>query len=299
MKMLTVFGILTIVFTSCGILTSQETQQERLRLIAAYNEARQKHNPEKIKRAVKDLLVGEWQYVGLEVEGGAVSVKGQESTPQQVLKSAPSFVQQLSKSATDKAAAPTAPEQIEELDSPKPKTDEQTTPENAHRLQSIEVTDEKSRQQILGAKAALVASTRKNLTIKFFEDRGSYHYTGNNQGKRVTGQCYVTTKRYGDDPFPYVRFNQRTGPDMLEFLFGSEPIKQIAAKQKQRRAAMRQKGARRAAAKKTSYTIASLAGITVTEDRLYLVLYGDMKLTPKGWMRIGGLRCTFKRIEEK
>ena len=85
-----------------------------------------------------------------------------------------------------------------------------------------------------------MASTRQNLTIEFAEARGSYHYSGSNSGKRVTGQCYITTQRYGDDIFPYVRFNQRTGPEMLAFLFGSEPVKQIAAKQKQKRAAMLQ-----------------------------------------------------------
>ena len=90
---------------------------------------------------------------------------------------------------------------------------------------------------------------------------------------------------------------------MLEFLFGSEPVKQIAAKQKQALAAIVQnrkmgvKAARRAAAKRNSFSVASMAGITVTEDTLYLVLYGDMKLTPRGWMRTSGLRCTFKRIE--
>jgi hypothetical protein len=90
---------------------------------------------------------------------------------------------------------------------------------------------------------------------------------------------------------------------MLEFLFGSEPVKQIAAKQKQELAAMVQsrkmgiRAARRAAAKRNTFSVASMAGITVTEDTLYLVLYGDMKLTAKGWMRTGGLRCTFKRIE--
>ena len=305
MKVLIILAIMVMtIFTSCAVLTPQETQQQRLRLIEAYNEARERQNPEKIKQSVKDLLVGKWQYVGLEVEEGSVSAKRQKSTPQQALKSATAFVQQFSKSATDKAAAsPAAPEQVEEQSSSNSETDEQASTENTTRLPRIEVTDEKSSQQILGAKAALVASTRQNLTIEFFEDRGSYHYSGSNQGKRVTGQCYITTKRYGDDPFPYVRFNQRTGPDMLEFLFGSEPVKQIAAKQKQKRTAMLQnrnigiQGARRAAAKKTSFTIASLAGITVTEDRLYLVLYGDMKLIPNGWMRTGGLRCTFKRIE--
>ena len=66
---------------------------------------------------------------------------------------------------------------------------------------------------------------------------------------------------------------------MLVFLFGSEPIKQMVAKIKQADAARRRRmGAqigRRASAKAT-YTIASMAGITVTEDTLYLVLYGDI-----------------------
>ena len=171
------------------------------------------------------------------------------------------------------------------------------------RLPPIEVTDEKSQQRILGAKAALVASTRKNFILEFSEDRTYYYYSGSNRGTNVTGQCYVTTKRYGDDPHTFIRFNQRTGPELLEFLFGSEPIKQIAAKQKQKQVKMIQsrkmgiQGARKAAARQASFSIASMAGITVTEDTLYLVLYGDMELTPTGWMRTGGLRCTFKRIE--
>ena len=92
--------------------------------------------------------------------------------------------------------------------------------------------DEESNQQILGAKTALVASTRKNLMIEFSEDRSSYYYSGSNRGTNVTGQCSITTKRYGDDPFPFIRFNRRTGPEMLAFLFGSEPIKQDGCKDK-------------------------------------------------------------------
>ena len=73
MKILIILGILVIVFTSCGTLISPETQYERERLIAAYDAARQKHNPERVEEAVKDLLVGKWQYVGLEVEKGNVN----------------------------------------------------------------------------------------------------------------------------------------------------------------------------------------------------------------------------------
>ena len=297
MKFLTALGIVVIIFTSCAVLTPQETQQERERLIAAYNEARQRHNPEKVKEAVKDLLVGKWQYVGLEVEEGNITAK---ITDPMLKHQTHSFVTGVSKRDTkEQSAASTTPEQVEVPNSPNLATDTQTPTKNAPRLPRIEVTDEKSSQQILGAKAALVASTRQNLTLEFFEHRGSYHYTSSNRGKTVTGQCYVTTKRYGDDPFPFISFNRRTGVDLVEFLFGSETVKRIAAKKKQEHAARRREIGTLSARlnKTTSFTVAKAPGIMVTEDTLYLVLYGDMKLTPNGWMRIGGLRCTFKRIK--
>ena len=306
MKTLTLFSIVVMVFTSCAIFTPQETQEERQRLLAMRDAARERHNPERVKQAVKELLVGKWQYVELEVEEGNVYANRPKSMPQQMMDSLGTTIEGLSKGVTgEQAIAPnntpgqeaTASEEKEE------KEQSSESEEGATRLPSIEVRDEKSNQRILGAKAALVASTRKNLILEFSEDRSSYYYSGSNRGTNVTGQCYVTTKRYGDDPLTFIRFNQRTGPELLEFLFGSESIKQMAAKEKQKRAAMIQsrkmgiQGARKAAAKRTSYTIASMAGITVTDDTLYLVLYGDMQLTPRGWMRTGGLRCTFKRIE--
>ena len=300
MKMLIILCILVIVFTSCGTLTSPETQYERERLIAAHDAARQKHNPERVKEAVKDLLVGKWQYMGLEVEKGNVNAQRANSMSLQTI-NAPTSSAEASKGATsEQTTAPNATEQAEAQNSPNTETEAQTPEANTPRLPPIEVMDEESNQQILGAKAALVASTRKNLTIEFSEDRSSYYYSGSNRGRNVTGQCYVTAKRYGDDPLPFINFNRQTGPELLEFLFGSEPIKQMVAKIKRRDAARRRRmGAqigRRASAKAT-YTIASVAGITVTEDTLYLVLYGDMELTPNGWIRTGGLRCTFKRIE--
>ena len=297
MKMLIVFSIVVMVFTSCAIFTPQETQEERQRLIAKYDAARERHNPERVKQAVKDLLVGKWQYVGLEVEEGNVYANRTKSMPQQMMDSLSTTIEGLSKGVIgEQAIAPNTPEQ-EATASKEKEEKEQNLEEGATRLPPIEVRDEKSNQRILGAKAALVASTRKNLILEFSEDRSSYYYSGSNRGTSVTGQCYVTTKRYGDDPLAFIRFNQRTGPELLEFLFGSEPMKQIAAKQKQRRAAMIQNSNRKGALKAISRSISSMAGITVTDDTLYLVLYGDMQLTPRGWMRTGGLRCTFKRIE--
>ena len=304
MKMLIALGILVIVLTSCGTLVSPETQYERERLIEAYDAAREKHNPERVKEAVKDLLVGKWQYVGLEVEKGNVTAQRARPISQQTINSPTSPGAVASKGATsEQTTVLSAPEQQTEAQNPpNPEAVGVQTPEaNATRLPPIEVMDEESNQRILGAKAALVASTRKNLTIEFSEDRGSYHYSGSNRGTNVTGRCSITTKRYGDDPLPFISFNRRTGPEMLEFLFGSEPIKQMVAKKKQADAERRRRmGAQIADGeppKKLPITIASIAGITVTEDTLYLVLYGDMELTPTGWMRTGGLRCTFKRIE--
>ena len=300
MKILIILGILVIVFTSCGTLISPETQYERERLIAAHDAARQKHNPERVKETVKDLLVGKWQYVGLEVEKGNVNAQRANSMSLQTI-NVPTSPTEASKGATsEQATAPNVPQQPTPPDPSNPEAEAQTPEANVTRLPPIEVMDEESNQQILGAKAALVASIRKNLTIEFSEDRSSYYYSGSNRGRNVTGQCYVTTKRYGDDPLPFINFSRQTGPEMLAFLFGSEPIKQMVAKIKQADAARRRRmgaqGGRKASAKAT-YTIASIAGITVTEDTLYLVLYGDMELTPNGWIRTGGLRCTFKRIE--
>lgn len=301
MRILIALGIMVIVFTSCGTLISPETQYERESLIAAYDAAREKHNPERVKAAVKDLLVGKWQYVDLEVEKGNVTARRTSPMSQQPINSPTASVAAASKGATsEQPTAPNASEQAESQSTPNPEIEAQAPEPDATRLPPIEVMDEESNQQILGAKAALVASTRKNLTIEFSEDRGSYHYSGSNRGANVTGRCSITTKRYGDDPLPFISFNRRTGPEMLEFLFGSEPIKQMVAKKKQadaeRRRRMGAQIGRRASAKVT-HRIASIAGITVTEDTLYLVLYGDMELTPQGWMRTGGLRCTFKRIE--
>lgn len=307
MKALVMFGILMMVFTSCAIFTPQETQEERRRLLAMRDAARERHNPERVKDAVKELLVGKWQYVELEVEEGNVYARRAKPVPQQAMDSLNTAIEGLSKGVADEqTAAPNVPEQgtppnsnaiTPGKDKQQSEVNQQNPQGDATRLPSIEVRDEKSNQRILGAKAALVASTRKNLILEFSEDRSSYYYSGSNRGTNVTGQCYVTTKRYGDDPLTFIRFNQRTGPELLEFLFGSEAIRQITAKQKQKAAEMTQNFNRKGALRATSRSISSMPGITVTDDTLSLVLYGDMQLTPTGWMRTGGLRCTFKRIE--
>ena len=137
MKTLIMLGILTIVFTSCGTLISPETQYERERLIEAYDAARQKHNPERVKEAVKDLLVGKWQYVGLEVEEGSVTAKRAEPLSQQSPNSSPSAADGISEAAPGEAStASNAPNKRQVPDLPNPEATPQT-PEaeaNATRL---------------------------------------------------------------------------------------------------------------------------------------------------------------------
>ena len=111
---------------------------------------------------------------------------------------------------------------------------------------------------------------------------------------------------------------------MLEFLFTSEPARLSATRGKQAFAENMQRtkgktfvntnqplwwdkgenirrlggsGSEKASPKGVSYAPTSALGIEVTDDTLHLILHGDMELTPKGWIRTGGMRCTFKRIE--
>lgn len=287
MKILVTFGILMLALTSCTSLPSQEMQQERQAAIETHEDTRLKHKPEKIKSAIKAQLVGKWQLIDIEVE------KGNDNA--QLLKSIKGILRNLPPPDAS-SQPPGAPDP-----SLHPDANAQTPEANSVRLSPIEAKEHEDNQKIAAAKAALLASTRKNLTIEFFEDRTSYYYSGSNRGMNVTGQCSISTSRFGDKPIPLIRFNRRTGQEMLEFLFGAEHAKRMIAKKKQADAERRRKmGAqigRRASAKAASYPITSAMGITFTDNRLHLILYGDMELTPKGWRRTGGLRCSFEHIE--
>ena len=76
MKTLIMFSVVVMVFTSCAIFTPQEAQEERRRLLAMRDAARERYNPEKVKEAVKELLVGKWQYVGLELKKATFMHRG-------------------------------------------------------------------------------------------------------------------------------------------------------------------------------------------------------------------------------
>ena len=293
-------AILMLALTSCAGLPSQEMQQRQV-AIEKHEDVRIQHNPEKIKSEIKAQLVGKWQLIDIEVEKGNVNAQFPQAS-----KKMPTALPPTDASTQASALPASAPH----LDA-----NAQTSAGNQVRLPSITVEEHKDNQKIAAAKTALVASTRKNLTVEFFEEHTSYYYNGNNGNMNVTGQYNITTSRLGDEPFPFIRFDRHTGQGMLEFLFGADAIKHARAKRI--RAALEAKhqlgvpvvsarliqhleahGALSTAQKDALLSKDLSVGITVTDDRLYLILYGDIELTPKGWIRTGGLRCSFNRIDK-
>ena len=306
MKMLIPLTILAlVVFTSCTSTLYQEGDG----LIEDYEDARMRFNPEEMKSEIKTQLTGKWQFVGIEIPNETVNAQTANLTSEDGETTLP---------ADTNAQTPT------ELESGAFDTEEQTSDRNRVQLSPITVEEREDNQKIAAAKMALASANRKNLTLEFYEERTSLYYRGSNRGRKVTGQCSVMAPRVGDVPLPLIRFRRRTGPKMLEFLFTSEPARLRSARGKQAYAENMQRtegknyvntneplwwdkhenvrrlggrGSEKASPKGVSYVPASALGIEVTDDTLYIILEGDMELTPKGWIRTGGLRCAFKRIE--
>ena len=149
------------------------------------------------------------------------------------------------------------------------------------RFLSLEIAESGVTQEVAEAKAALYALELKHLTLEFFQERGIYHYRGKKGGTEIFGQFTVITVRYGDEPFPFIRFIRRTGPEMEKLLFAAS-------------ADGRALGLSSAPGLDTARDI----GISVTPDRLYLTMHGKMQPGPEGWVQSGGVRCYFERIEQ-
>ena len=149
------------------------------------------------------------------------------------------------------------------------------------RFLSLEMAESGITQEVAEAKAALYALELKNLTLEFFEEKGIYHYRGGKGGTEVFGQWTVITIRYGDEPFPFIRFIRRTGPKMAELLFAASAD-----------------GRALGLSSAPGFGTARDISISVTPDRLYLTMHGQMQSGPAGWVQSGGVRCYFERIEE-
>ena len=149
------------------------------------------------------------------------------------------------------------------------------------RFLNLEMAESGVTQEVAEAKAALYALELKDFTLEFFAEKGITYYRGQKGGARVFGQWTVITIRYGDEPFPFIRFIRRAGPEMEQLLFAAS-------------ADGRALGLSSAPGLDTARDIT----ISVTPDRLYLTMHGKMQAGPGGWVQSGGVRCYFERVSE-
>ena len=146
---------------------------------------------------------------------------------------------------------------------------------------NLEMAESGVTQEVAEAKAALYALELRNLTLEFFEEKGIYHYRGRRGGTEVFGQWTVITIRYGDEPFPFIRFIRRAGPELEKLLFAAT-----------------EDGRALGLSSAPGLDAARDVSISVTPDRLYLTMHGKMQSGPAGWVQSGGVRCYFERVEE-
>lgn len=149
---------------------------------------------------------------------------------------------------------------------------------------NLEVEESAAVENVAETKAALRALDLKNLTLEFFEEKDIYNYRGKNGATEIFGQFTVFTVRYGDEPFPFIRFLRRSGPEISQLLFAVNPSSKSSGPS--------------GLANPQGLSTAKEISISVTEDRLYLTTHGKMQLGPTGWVQSGGMRCYFGRIKE-
>ena len=166
----------------------------------------------------------------------------------------------------------------EEHNELKLKTDVTDTLLGKWKFLNLEIEESSVSEEIAETKAALYALDLKNLTLEFFEEKGIYNYRGENGNVEISGQFTVITVRYGDEPFPFIRFIRRSGPEMSQLLFAASSD-----------------GRTLGLSGASGLDTANEISISVTEDRLYLTMHGKMQLSPNGWVQSGGVRCYFER----
>ena len=148
-------------------------------------------------------------------------------------------------------------------------------------LLSLEVEEGDVSEKMAALKYDIHATARKNLTLEFFMYRNVFRrYRGKNGETEVTGSFKISPLRYGAELSPHLRVFRDTGETLPRFISGMAE--------------------NRLETESVSMNISPLSnwlGISVTEDRLHIILYGAMQLTPNGWAQSGGVRCTFKRVK--
>ena len=142
------------------------------------------------------------------------------------------------------------------------------------RFLGIEVLESDLSNEIVRAAVALDESSRKNLTIRFFERNGIRFYEGNNGSIKVTGEFSIYVERIAEVLYPELCMKRSSGIRPGEFLFNdlSGPVFEGLPG--------------------TSDVL-----ISVQADQLHLTLGAGSFLTPEGWVQSDGIRYSFKRVK--
>ena len=129
----------------------------------------------------------------------------------------------------------------------------------------IEVLESDLSNEIQTAAVALAASSRKHLTIRFFQENNVHFYELKNGNIDASGEFTIRIERLAETLVPLIKLNRDKGIAPEEVIFSRPVLRRTL--------------------------------IEIEEDRLYLTTgYGQL-LTPAGWAQIGGSRYSFKRIE--
>ena len=140
----------------------------------------------------------------------------------------------------------------------------------------IEVLESDLSNEIVRTAVGLDESSRKNLTIRFFEENGMRFYEGNNGSIRVTGKFSIYVERIAEVLYPELGMNRISGITPGAFLFSD----------------------------RSAGIFGGLPGtsnvlISVQENRLHLTLGAGVSQTPTpdGWVQSDGIRYSFKRVK--
>ena len=138
----------------------------------------------------------------------------------------------------------------------------------------IEVLESDLSNEIVRAAVALDEASRKNLTIRFFEQNGIRFYEGTNGNIKVTGEFSVYVERVAEILYPELDMNQSSGIRPGAFLFNRPGVF--------------------GGPPGTSNVLISVPG-----NRLYLTLGAGVSPTPTpdGWVQSDGIRYSFKRVK--
>ena len=138
----------------------------------------------------------------------------------------------------------------------------------------IEVLESDLSNEIVRAAVALDESSRKNLTVRFFEHNGMRFYEGNNGGIRVTGEFSIYVERIAEVLYPELCMNQSSGIKPGEFLFSE-----------------RERGVFGGPPGSSNVLI------FVQGNQLHLTLGAGSRLTTEGWAQSDGIRYSFERVK--